>query len=319
MDNISLQDQNIKRHFAEMARLFIDVMDEGSSEKDLQEEYTRERDIILHLKAAEDPAGKMLGFTWVTRSRLTPAKAHLYLILLSSFRRLGVGSLLFRDAEKTARAAGIHTLEAPVLDDCLDGLAFARAMGFAEKYHQLGMRLDLTNFDKPAYNALIDRLKAAGFVFTNMEALGNTEEAHRMLYALKDTTSSQTMGASGEHSWNSFEDFQNRVCGADWYIPAGQMAVIDSASGDWAAMSAITRFKGADYTYNLFTGVDERYRGKRLGTAVKVLALRFARDVLGAREACAHHNAANEPMLAIDHLLGYTLGHGNYTLQKLLG
>ncbi len=309
MDNISLQDQNIERHFAEMARLFIDVMDEGSSEKDLQEEYTRERDIILHLKAAEDPSGKMLGFTWVTRSRLTPAKAYLYLIVLPGFRRLGVGSLLFRDAEKTARAAGIHTLEAPVLDDCLYGLAFARAMGFAEKYHQLGMRLDLTNFDKPAYDALIDRLKAAGFVFTNMEALGNTEEAHRMLYALKDTTSSQTMGASGEHSWN---------CGADWYIPAGQMAVIDSASGDWAAMSAITRFKGADYAYNLFAGVDERYRGKRLGTAVKVLALRFARDVLGAREARTHHNAANEPMLAIDRVLGYTLGRGTYTMQKLL-
>jgi hypothetical protein len=59
------------------------------------------------------------------------------------------------------------------------------------------MRLDLTNFDKPAYDALIDRLKAAGFVFTNMEALGNTEEAQRMLYVLNDTTSSQTMGASG--------------------------------------------------------------------------------------------------------------------------
>ena len=319
MDNISLQDQNIELHFAEMARLFIDVMDEGSSEKDLQEEYARERDIILHLKAAQDPAGKMLGFTWVTRSRLNPAKAYLYLIVLPGFRRLGVGSLLFWDAEKTARAAGIHTLEALVLDDCLDGLAFARAMGFAEKYHQLGMRLDLTNFDKPTYNALIDRLKAAGFVFTNMEALGNTEEAQRTLYVLNDTTSSQTMGASGEHSWDSFEDFQIRVCWADWYIPAGQMVVIDSASGDWAAMSAITRFKGADYAYNLFTGVDERYRGKRLGTAVKVLALRFARDVLGAREARTHHNAANEPMLAIDHLLGYTLGHGNYTLQKLLG
>jgi len=83
-------------------------------------------------------------------------------------------------------------------------------------------------------------------------------------------------------------------------------------------MSAITRFMGVDYAYNLFTGVDERYRGKRLGTAVKVLALRFARDVIGAREVRTHHNAANEPMLAIDRVLGYTLSRGRYTMRKLL-
>lgn len=318
MDNVTLQDQNIGRHFPEMARLFIDVMDEGSSEKDLREEYIRDGDIILHLKVAEDLSGRMLGFTWVTRSRLSPEKAYLYLIVPPVFRRQGLGSLLYTDMEQTVRAAGIHALEAPVLDDCREGLAFVRSRGFSEKYHQLGMSLDLTNFDKPAYDALIDSLKASGFVFTSMEALGDTEDARRKLYALNDTTSSQTMGANGEHSWDSFEDFQNRVCEADWYIPAGQMVVIDSLSGDWAAMSAITRFQGADYAYNLFTGVDERYRGRRLGTAVKVLALRYARDVLGAREARTHHNAGNLPILAIDRVLGYTLGRGNYTMQKLL-
>lgn len=74
MDNVTLQDQNIGRHFPEMARLFIDVMDEGSSEKDLREEYIRDGDIILHLKAAEDPTGRMLGFSWVARSRLSPKR-----------------------------------------------------------------------------------------------------------------------------------------------------------------------------------------------------------------------------------------------------
>ena len=42
MDNVTTR-QNIRRHFPEMARLFIDVMDEGSNEKDLREEYIRDR------------------------------------------------------------------------------------------------------------------------------------------------------------------------------------------------------------------------------------------------------------------------------------
>lgn len=317
MSQTILTNSNVERHFSEMAKLFISEMDERSDEQSLREEYARDQDIILHLKTAEDAAGQMLGFSWVTRSKLNPAKAYLYLIVLPEFRRQGLGSLLFRDLEQALREAAIQELEAPVLDDCQAGLAFARHWGFSDKYHQLGMSLDLSAFDAPSYDALIDSLKAAGFVFTNMQALGNTDEAQRKLYALNDTTSSQTMGASGEHSWDSFEDFQSRVCAADWYIPAGQMVVIDGANGNWAAMSAITRFKGADYAYNLFTGVDERYRGRRLGTAVKVLALRYARDVLGTREARTHHNAANEPMLAIDRLLGYTLGRGNYTMVKL--
>jgi hypothetical protein len=134
MDNISLQDQNIERHFAEMARLFIDVMDEGSSEKDLQEEYTRERDIILHLKAAEDPSGKMLGFTWVTRSRLTPAKSLPLSDCAARFQAASVSAACFSGMRKRRpRAAGIHTLEAPVLDDYLDGLAFARRQWASRK------------------------------------------------------------------------------------------------------------------------------------------------------------------------------------------
>jgi len=314
--HIILQDQDVERRFSAMAALFISEMDEPSSEESLREEYSRDKDIILHLKGAEDPAGRMLGFTWVTRSRLSPQRAYLYLIVPPEFRRQGVGSLLLQDAEQTVRAAGVQEFEATVLDDCLEGLAFLRARDFVEKYHQLGMSLDLNDFDKADYDALIARLKTDGFVFTSMEALGNTEDAQRKLFVLNDTTSSQTVGASGEHAWDSFEDFQSKVCSADWYIPAGQMVAIDSMTGNWAAMSAITRFTGKDYAYNLFTGVDERYRGRRLGTAVKVLALRYARDVLKAKKVRTHHNAANEPMLAIDRLLGYTLRRGYYTMQK---
>ncbi len=75
-------------------------------------------------------------------------------------------------------------------------------------------------------------------------------------------------------------------------------------------MSAITRFEGADYAYNLHTGVDKRYRGRKLAQAVKVLALRFARDVLKVDEVRTNHNSQNDPMLAIDRKFGYVQTHG---------
>lgn len=151
-----------------------------------------------------------------------------------------------------------------------------------------------------------------------MEALGNTETDQRKLYLLNDVTSSQTMGTEGEHSWSSFEDFQQSVCHSDWYNPAGQMVVIEKSTGKWVTMSAITRFEGQEEAYNLFTGVDEAFRGRKLAQAVKAKALLFARDVLGVKVVRTNHNALNEPMIAIDRKFGYVQSPGYLSLRKYL-
>src|SRR5690606_11222760 len=154
--------------------------------------------------------------------------------------------------------------------------------------------------------------------FTSMEALGNSDEDQQKLYLLNDVTSSQTMGSEGEHSWSSFEDFQQSVCQSDWYKPAGQMIVIEKNTGKWVAMSAITRFEGQDYAYNLFTGVDEVYRGRKLAQAVKAQALLYARDILEVKVVKTHHNALNAPMIAIDRKFGYIQSPGYFSMRKHL-
>jgi RimJ/RimL family protein N-acetyltransferase len=151
-----------------------------------------------------------------------------------------------------------------------------------------------------------------------MEALGNTEAAQRKLYALNDMTDSETPGSEGQHAWLSFEDFQEKVCRSDWYKPAGQMVVINTATDIWVAMSAITRFAGTDYAYNLHTGVDKRYRGRKLAQAVKVLALRYARAALDVNTVRTQHNAQNAPMIAIDRKLGYVQTPGTFSMQKMI-
>jgi len=51
--------------------------------------------------------------------------------------------------------------------------------------------------------------------------------------------------------------------------------------------------------------MDELYRGCKLGQAVKVLALRYARDVLQVSTVRTHHNTINLPMIAINRKFGY--------------
>ncbi len=105
---------------------------------------------------------------------------------------------------------------------------------------------------------------------------------------------------------------------ARWYHPDAQIVAIDTSNGEWAAMSAITVFEGSDHAYNLFTGTDVRYRGRKLAQAVKALALRRARR-FGVEAVRTSHNSENEAMIAIDTKLGYVRTPGMFIMVKVLG
>ncbi len=319
MEQIHLRPAEPERDFAQIADLFTLEQDEPTTATDLSADYEAHKARIFRLMVAEDEQGNLLGFNWATRSRFNNADAYFFVIVRPEWRNQGVGRRLYEDVEQAARTEGVKKLEVSVRDNFPECRAFAERRGFQERSHSIGMTLDLMEFDDRPYDAIIERLKAEGFQFTTMEALGNTEEVQRKLYELNDTAASETPGAEGVHSWLSFEDFREKVCAANWYKPAGQMVVLETATGIWVSMSAITRFQDVDYAYNLFTGTDSRYRGRKLAQAVKVLALRFARDVLKVQTVKTHHNAKNDPMIAIDRKLGYVETPGNYAMEKLFG
>ena len=314
--NFTLRRADPEQDFGQLAELFTVEQNEPITEVGLRSDYEAHNERIIRLMVAEDEQGELLGFNWMTRNRSDPKQAYFYVIVKAVQNGQGIGLRLYEDLEQAAHAAQITQLETSVRDDRLKCRAFADQSGFSEQRHSIGMNLDLKSLDDRHYDAIMAKLQSEGFQFTSMEALGNTDEAQRKLYDLNDTAASETPGSEGNHPWLDFEDFQKSVCQADWYRPAGQMVVIDTATNAWAAMSAITRFAGADHAYNLFTGVDKRYRGRKLGQAVKVLALRYARDVLKVDTVRTNHNAQNAPMIAIDRKFGYVQTPGMFIMVK---
>lgn len=319
MKTVTLRPVDLERDLGQLAELFTAGQNEPMTESSLRADHEAHKERIIRLMVAEDELGELLGFNWMTRSRFDPKQAYLYVIVKPQYRGGGIGQRLYTDLELAAASEQVTQLEVGVRDNCPKCRSFADRNGFIEQRHSIGMTLDLTRFDDRPYEAVISRLQAEGFQFTSMEAQGNTDAAQRKLYALNDMTSSETPGSEGVHSWLDFADFQRSVCQSDWYKPAGQMVVIDTAGGEWVGMSAITRFEGADYAYNLHTGVDKRYRGRKLAQAVKVLALRYAREVLKVGEVRTNHNSQNDPMLAIDRKFGYVQTPGSFAMVKKIG
>ena len=202
-------------------------------------------------------------------------------------------------------------------DNCDEGIYFANKRGFVEKKHSIEMMFDLSTWEEAHYTPILQALKAQGFRFTNMAELGDTPEARRKLYILNNSAAATDPGSDGIPPWASFEEFEKYVCNSSWYHPDGQIVAIDTHTGEWAAMSAITVFDGADHAYNLFTGTDVRYRGRKLAQAVKALALRKART-FGVGAVRTSHNSENAAMIAIDTKLGYVRTPGVLIMEKEL-
>lgn len=316
MNSINLRHPDPEHDFGHMAELLTENQDEGTSESELLVDYQKNKEAAVYIQVSTDAQGQFTGFCWAWKQSVDPICCRFHLMVRPQSQGQGIGNTLYQGMLQACRVACLTTLRVSILDAFHSSRAFAERRGFSELRHSIGMELKLDAFDDRPYDAILASLEAQGFQFTNMQELGNTSEAQRKLFELNDTASASTPGTDGEHAWASFEDFQKSVCLSSWYQPAGQIVAIDTANGTWAAMSAITRFEKADHAYNLFTGVDEAYRGRKLGQAVKVLALRHARRTLGTNLVRTHHNTKNLPMIAIDRKFGYTTLPGTWLMQK---
>lgn len=318
MNTPILRQLDFDKDLAAVAALFVSEMDEAESVESLRKFLEEHGDRNLGVHVAVDEKDNLVGFNWLFRDKEIPERAQAYLVVQPECRKQGVGRLLLADLENAARQAGILDVRSTVPDKNPEYLRFAKDHACEVLKHVIGMELNPALLDLEPFKNLVQALEAQGFHFTSMLALGDTPGARENLFRLNDTASSQTMGSDGEHSWTDFEDFNQSVCESDWYKPAGQLVVIERHTGRWVAMSAITRFEGSDYAYNLFTGVDEDYRSRGLARAVKALALEYARDNLGVTRVRTHHLEANLPMIAVDRHLGYEVIPGYYTVRKVL-
>ena len=318
MKNIALRPADPKRDFREIGDLFLLEQGELALETDLMVDYEIHKERIFCLTVAESEQGELLGFNWATQSRFNVSQAYFFIIVKPEHRKQGAGGLLYENVENAAQSHHIKQFEITIQDTCSECRAFAERRGFIEEAHFIELALDFHSFKEKACIEIINQLKNKGFEFTSMEALGNTEEAQRKLYLLNDSTSMENIVPDDNHSWLSFEDFQKKVCQTDWYDPAGQMVAIDTITGNWAAMSAITKYKDSSSAHNLHTGVDKRYHGRNLAQATLALSLRYARDVLGAQSVLTDESAKNLLSISIYQELGYIEMPGTFVMKKAL-
>ncbi len=227
------------------------------------------------------------------------------------WRGQGLGLALYKDVQAFLQLRGAVQSKSEVRDDDPSSLHFAERNGFRLNRHQFTSRLDLKTFDETPYRNLIANLEDAGIRFFTLADLNDSQEARRKLFEINFATTLDIPGNEG--TYMSFEEFEQRVCSANYYRPAGQLIAADGET--WVGMAAVMLLPETQGAYNLMTGVIPSYRGRKIALALKLLAIRYA-SAQGAFYLSTNNDSLNAPMLAINKKLGYQPLPGKYVLQK---
>lgn len=223
-------------------------------------------------------------------------------------RSQGIGSALWDRLWEDLHAHGATRLVSDVLDNDAQSLVFAQRRGFTIDQHFFNYELDLSTFDETKYAPEIAALEASGIRFCALADFPDTLETRHKLYDLN--TSDMLENSNTSTPW-TYSIFEKSVLQAPWFRREGQLLAVD---GDqWIGMAAVGLFPETHSAYNEYTGVLRPYRRRKIATALKVLAVLYARKH-GAQKILTDSNLRNAPILAINRKLGYKPKPGKYTL-----
>ena len=234
-----------------------------------------------------------------------------WVIVDPPYRRQGTGSAVWETLLADLHAQGATRLTSDVFDHDSPALAFAERRGFTIERHTFYSVLDLAAFDETPYLPLIAGLESQGLRFCSLADFPDLPETRRKLYDLNIITELDVPG-SDDILW-TYTEFDKFVFQAPWFCPAGQLLAVDGEI--WAGMAAVSLSSDGQSAYNEHTGVLRTHRGRKIAQALKVIALRYARQN-GAQVIRTDNDSLNTPILAINRKLGYQPQPGKYWLVR---
>ena len=216
-------------------------------------------------------------------------------------RRQGIGTALYQDARQLAQPHELSVLYAYIKEDVLD---FSRKQGFAPVRQGILSTLDVTNFDERPFTHHLTNNEADGYQFTSLATLGDNLENRHKLYELNKTCSADIPGRGPFHTFAGYcqQRFENPA-----YRPDGVMLALKD--GQWVGMSAVSHRPNNDFAFSEMTGVLAAHRRRGLAIALKLLIVRFVRDI-GVTAVRTVTDSENIGILKLNQLFGnQTLFH----------
>lgn len=268
---------------------------------------------IIHMIVALDTQEKISGYCEVFHETwFHPGEFQIWVVVDPAKHKTGIGSLLYDAAQSFVRTQEVTSLKSETRENCPDGLRFAQKRGFSIERHHFESTLDLIAFEESPFLPEIESLHESGIEIHSLAVFGDCQTARKKLYEVNYATAMDIPGVTG---WVSFEEFEATVCVSEWYRPEGQFAALDGEN--FIGLSAVKLMPENRGAYNLMTGVLPAYRGRKIALALKLAAIRYAKQH-GAAYMRTNNDSQNPAILALNEKLGYRPEPGKYLLRNTM-
>ena len=210
-------------------------------------------------------------------------------------RRQGIGTELFSASLRLSAELQLDELRADIADSRDDAVAFATRMGFTVARRRIRSSVDPRSVQDASH--LRVQLQAEGIEFRTLEELGDNEENRRKVFELNRTAAKDIPGRG---PFYSYDQYVSRRFKGNGFHSDGVIVALDETR--WIGFTQITG-SGASMFLQM-TGVDQEYRGRKIGQVLRGLAIEFA-NVRGASEVRTVIDSENKAMLTLNRRMDF--------------
>ncbi len=275
--------------------------------EEMRDEDAKRNPKCLHARyVAMDDAGVTVAFGGYGQSpwQFHPRKFGISVNVHPDYQNRGVGVRLYEHLRADVERYEPILLRDHVQEDKPAALAFAAKYGFQEVAREWESVLNPADFDFAPYNGVGERLAELGIVMKTLRELEPDPDRDRRLYDL-DMEISLDMPNTEESTVPDFATWKKDTFEGYGLLPDGYFVAVDTATDSkyvgltslWSNLSDAELSTGA-------TGTLPSYRRRGIALALKIRALRFAKES-GTPLVRTWNAQSNRAMLAINEKLGF--------------
>lgn len=234
-------------------------------------------------------------------------------------RRRGIGGALLAAIEDEGRRRGAPALLSGTDEQIPEGLEWATKRGYKEIGRRIQSYVDLTRSDPEAHANATRRVRDGGVALVSFaERLAGADEAGREAFwhVLWEAEGPmwEDIPRSRPAPHIPYEEFRRMAVGSGRLLEDCSVLALD---GERIAGFTMTGRRRKDDGHTYMTGVGREHRGRGIGFALKVEALRRAKE-RGLRALLTTNDEPNKAMRGINARLGYQMLPARIELEKKL-
>lgn len=259
---------------------------------------------------AVNEKGEIVGYGISWRAPWTEAGELNHLLAVHpDYRKQGIGRALYKELENWAVLNGASKLNYEVNDHEASSITFAEHRGFEQERHLFESVLELPNDSLGSMYSL----PQSSIVIKPLSEMEESD-AERKLYELYKVTSRDIPGISGDYF--DFSEWKKWTLELPGARPEYVLIALDEDR--FVGVAHLLHQSSTQSMYHEYTGVDKAYRGRGIGFALKMSAVKLA-EQLNIKYLRTNNDSLNHPMLHINRdLLGYKPVPGRYKTVKAL-